>query len=175
MLDYPNTAFHDIGIFGQAGKFGLAYRNAESTYSEFAGGGSFDENLNQYSAGFGFGNQEAAAGVSMSLLEIANAGARWFPSVGIILRPDEYISLGAAYHNFSNAPFVDHPIEETTNIGVGIRPFGTDLLTLNGDLVTPIHNDGYKIGVTIQPIPGLEFYGIYDRFRIWHECSLGFP
>src|SRR5271157_2989597 len=28
MLNYPNTSFHDLGIFGQGGKFGLAYRNA---------------------------------------------------------------------------------------------------------------------------------------------------
>jgi protease-4 len=153
MLNYPNTSFHDIGIFGQGGKFGLAYRNAETSF----------ENLNQYSAGFGLGNQGIAAGVSLSLMDIANIGSRWFPSVGLILRPDKYISLGAAYHNFSDVPFGGHEIEETANVGAGIRPFGTDFLTLNADVITPIQNDGYKVGITVEPIPGLKVYGIYDK------------
>jgi len=153
MLNYPNMSFHDVGIFGQDGKFGLSYRNAETSL----------ENLNQYSAGFGLGNQGFAAGASLSLMNITNAGSRWFPSVGVILRPDRHISLGVAYHNFSDAPFGGHEITETTNIGVGIRPFGTDFLTLNADAITPLQNEGYKVGATLELIPGLKVYGIYDR------------
>ncbi len=153
LLNFPNISFHDIGIFGQGGKFGLAYRNAAT----------LEENLNQYSVGLGFGNQQAAVGVSLSLMNITGVGSRWFPSVGFILRPDRYISLGAAYHNFSNVPFGYHPIEETANIGIGIRPLGTNFLTLNADLIAPVHNDGYKVGITVEAIPGLKVYGIYDR------------
>ncbi len=153
MLNYPNASFHDIGIFGQGGNFGLAYRNAATSL----------ENSNQYSAGFGFGNQQAAAGVSLSLISITGVGTRWFPSVGLVLRPDKYVSFGVAYHNFSDVPFSSHIIEKNANVGAGIRPFGTDFLTLNADFIAPLHNDGYKLGVTVEPIPGLKVYGIYDQ------------
>ncbi len=165
MLVFPDVSFHDIGIFGQTGKFGLAYRNAESS----------EEILNQYSAGLGFGNERAAVGVSLSLMSITAVDSRWFPSVGIILRPDSYVSFGAAYHNFSRIPFGYDPIEETTNIGVGIRPFGTDFLTLNADLITPVHNDGYKIGITMEPILSLKVYGIYDRSGYRYQPAIVEP
>ncbi|HUI31681.1 MAG TPA: signal peptide peptidase SppA [Candidatus Acidoferrales bacterium] len=163
ILNYPSTVFHDIGIFGQAGKFGLAYRNAENSGSTVFGiPGPLEENLNQYSVGLGFGNQGIAVGASLSLTDITGVGSRWLPAIGLIVRPDRYISLGAAYHNFSDAPFGGHAIEKTANLGVGIRPFGTDFLTLSADLITPVHNNGFKIGIDVEPIPGLKVYGIYD-------------
>lgn len=163
LLDYPNTSFHDIGVFGQVGKFGLAYRNAEKSNTE--GALSYEQNLNQYSAGLGFGNQGFAVGASLSLMNITNVGSssRWFPSVGVIWRPDRYTSLGASYHNFSDVPFGILTIEEMTNVGLSIRPFGTDFLTLNADVITPVHNGAYKVGVAVEAIPGLRVYGIYDR------------
>ncbi len=145
--------FHDFGAFAQAGKMGFSYRNASSS----------SEGLNQYSVGLGLGNGRAAIGVAMSLMNITGYGSRWFPSVGLIWRPDRYLSFGAAYHNFSNSPFGIHPIEKQANFGVGIRPFGTDFLTLSGDLITPVHNDGYKIGASLEFLPGFKLYGIYDR------------
>jgi len=159
MLDYPHSSFHDIGIFGQAAKFGIAYRNAQS----FSSAWWPDINLNQYSAGIGFGNPRVAVGFSLSLMAMSNFGSRWFPSVGLILRPDTWLSLGAAYHNFSDVPFSFNPIEKTTNLGISIRPFGTDFLTLDGDLIYPIHNEGYKAGITVEPLPGLRVYWIYDQ------------
>ena len=114
ILNYPSTVFHDIGIFGQAGKFGLAYRNAENSGSTVFGiPGPLEENLNQYSVGLGFGNQGIAVGASLSLTDITGVGSRWLPAIGLIVRPDRYISLGAAYHNFSDAPFGGHAIEKT--------------------------------------------------------------
>jgi protease-4 len=152
MLSYPNGSFHDIGLSGQGGKVGFAYRNAETSL----------ENLNQYSAGLGFGNQGFAIGGSLSLMDITNIGSRWFPSIGMILQ-NVYGSIGIAYHNFSDVPFGGHEIKKNLNAGIGIRPFGTDFLTLNADFITPIQNNGYKLGVTLEPIPGLKVYGIYDR------------
>jgi protease-4 len=153
MLNFPNASFHDIGIFGEDGKFGLGYRNAATS----------QEILNQYSVGLGLGNEGIAAGISLSLINITGLGTRGFPSVGLIIRPDRYISLGAAYHNFSKFAFGSHMVEKNLNVGIGIRPFGTDFFTLNADLMTPIHNDGYKIGASVELLPGLQFYGIYDR------------
>ncbi len=182
MLGNPNDSFHDIGVFGQAGKFGLAFRNAENSGTTFGVPIVFDENLNQYSAGLGFGSEGLAGGVSLSLMNITGVGERWFPSIGLIVRRDRYVSLGAAYHNFSNAAFGNDPIEKEFNIGLSIRPLGTDFLILNGDLITPAHNDGYKVGVSVEPIPGLRFYGVYDRsgysatrYNIFNGNSIQFP
>ncbi len=155
--------FHDLGIFAQGGKVGLAYRNAASSRQD----------LNQYSVGLGLGNQRAAVGVALSLMNITGSGSRWFPSVGIIWRPDRYLSFGAAYHNFTNQPFGIHPVEKTANFGVGIRPFGTDFLTLSGDLITPVHNDGYKLGASVEFLPGFKLYGIYDRSGYGYEPNAG--
>lgn len=152
-LDTAVGTFHDIGVFAQGGKLGFAYRNASTP----------EEDLNQYSIGLGLGNERAAAGASLSLMNITGAGSRWFPSVGLIWRPDCHISFGAAYRNFSNRSFGNHVIEKAANFGIGVRPFGTNFLTLNGDYITPVHNDGYKLGITVEPIPGLSVYGIYDR------------
>ena len=175
LLNYPYSSFHDIGIFGQSGKVGLSYRNAESFVNTLGGSVIPGENLNQYSAGLGFGNQQAAAGISLSLMNITSVGTRWFPSVGLILR-NNYGSLGVAYHNFSDTPFGLNPIEEMLNIGAGIRPFGTNFLTLNADLITNVSHDGYKVGITVEPVPGLEVYGIYDEsgFTYAPPASLNF-
>ncbi len=152
-LNQVGDKFHDFGAFVQGGKFGLSYRNA----------GGFGENLNQYSVGIGFGSASFAGGASLSLTNISGFGTRWFPSVGLVWRPDRYLSLGVAYHNFTTRPFGFHPIEERANFGVSIRPFGTEFLTLSGDLMTPAHTDGYKLGAELEVIPGLKLYGIYDR------------
>ncbi len=164
-MNILNESFHDVGIFAQGGKFGLAYRNAASE----------SENVNQYSMGLGFGDERFAGGVSLSLLNITGAGSRWFPSIGFIWRPDRYISLGAAYHNFSDKPFGLHVIEKAANFGLGIRPFGTEFLTLNADLITPIHNNGYKVGITVEPIPGLKVYGIYDESGYMYTPPMWLP
>lgn len=156
MLSYPNGSFHDIGVFGQGGKFGLAYRNSSTS----------QENLNQYSAGLGLGSQEFAIGGSLSFMNVANVGSRWFPSIGFIARPDKYISIGAAYHNFSDVSFGVHPIEKAVNIGASVRPFGTNFITLNSDLLFPAQRNGtagYKVGISVEAVPGLKVYGIYDR------------
>ncbi|HQT92340.1 MAG TPA: hypothetical protein PL001_09980, partial [Candidatus Kryptobacter bacterium] len=142
----PVGSFHDLGISVQQGKFALAYRNAATN----------NEALNEYSVGFGVGNRGAALGFSLSYADIAGLGARWFPAVGLIWRPGRYVSFGAAYRNFSDAPFGVHQIEKLTNLGLSIRPFGTELLTLSGDLALPDHHKrGYKAGVTLQLLPGL--------------------
>lgn len=156
---FPSTAqlsagrsFHDLGVFAQTGKFGLAYRNAAVDA----------ENLNQYSIGFGIGNPGVSVGASLSYVDIAGAGTRWFPAVGLIWRPDRALSFGASYHNFSDQPLGIHQIEKMTDLGVSFRPFGTEFLTLNGDLNLPDHHKrGFKVGVTVEPIPGLQVYGIY--------------
>ncbi|MCL5266624.1 MAG: signal peptide peptidase SppA [Bacteroidetes bacterium] len=155
--------FHDFGAFAQGGKLGLAYRNAASS----------SQYLNQYSVGLGLGNQRAAIGVALSLMNITGLGSRWFPSVGLIWRPDRYLSFGAAYHNFTNKPFGIHPIEKTANFGIGIRPFGTDFLTVSGDIITPVHNDGYKIGASLELVPGFKLFGIYDRSGYAYEPNAG--
>ncbi len=150
----PVGSFHDLGISVQQGKFALAYRNAATN----------NEALNEYSVGFGVGNRGAALGFSLSYADIAGLGARWFPAVGLIWRPARYVSFGAAYRNFSDAPFGVHQIEKLTNLGLSIRPFGTELLTLSGDLTLPDHHKrGYKAGVTLELLPGLNIYGIYDH------------
>ncbi|MGO9481245.1 MAG: signal peptide peptidase SppA [Candidatus Kryptoniota bacterium] len=148
----PSGSFHDVGIFGQGGTFGLAYRNSADSY----------QNMNQYSAGLGIGNQRIAAGVSLSLMNITGIGTRWFPSVGLIVRPDQYASLGIAYHNFSDVPFGGNTIEKTLNVGIGIRPLGTELLTLNADLITHPDNAEFKTGISVEALPGLKVFGIYD-------------
>ncbi len=152
-LNTTGSSFHDLGLFAQGGKLGLAYRNA--------GGGG--QNLNQYSIGIGIGNGSLAAGASLSLTTITGIGTRWFPSVGLIWRPDEYLSFGAAYHNFSSRSFGFHPIEENGNFGISVRPLGDQFLTLSADLLTPVHDGGYKLGASVEIIPGMKLYGIYDR------------
>lgn len=166
----PYTSFHDIGVFGQFGKFGFAYRNSKSSvysagaYPVFLEPYILDQenDLNQYSAGLGFGNEGFAIGASVSITYVSNAGARWLPAVGFIFRPDKYISLGASYHNFSNLPLGSHLIEKTTIVGLSLRPFGTAFLTLNGDLVTRVDKPEFKVGISSELLPGLTVYGVYD-------------
>ncbi len=149
----PRVSFHDLGIFAQSGKFGVSYRNAATD----------GENLNEYSFGLGMGGPAASLGFSFSYAALTGGGSRWFPAVGLIWRPDRHLSLGASYHNFSDHPFGVHQIEKVTYLGLGIRPFGTDFLTVNGDLTLPDHHHrGFKFGATFELIPGLRIYGIYD-------------
>ncbi len=150
----PSGPFHDLGVFAQGGKFTLAYRNA-STGSD---------NLNEYSVGFGVGNRGGALGFALSYVDIAGIGSTWLPAVGLIWRPDRHVSFGAAYHNFSDKGLGTHFIEKSTNVGLSLRPFGSEFLTLNGDLLFPSHHTrGYKVGVSLELIPGLALYGTYDR------------
>ncbi len=149
----PSERFHDVGLFAQGGRFAIGYRNAATT----------TENLNEYSIGLGVGNAGAALGASLSYMDISGTGARWFPAVGVLLRPDKYTSFGASYHNFSDSPFGVHQIEKVTDLGLSIRPFGDEFLTLNGDFILPNHHEaGYKAGVSVELLPGLKVYGIYD-------------
>lgn len=149
----PRVPFHDLGIFAQTGTFGIAYRNAATD----------GENLNEYSFGLGAGGPAASLGFSLSYVSVSGVGTRWFPALGLIWRPDRYLSIGASYHNFSDNPLGIHQIEKVTNLGLSIRPFGTDLLTVNGDLNLPNHHHrGYKFGAALELIPGLRIYGIYD-------------
>lgn len=158
---YPSTGqlnpskqtFYDFGAFLQGGKFGVSFRNAATS----------SEDLNQYSIGLGLGDPRLAVGLSVSLMNITGLGSRWFPGVGIIWRPNPYVSFGAAYHNFSKRNFGPHAIEEAASFGVSVRPLGTSYLTLSGDLFSPIHNDGYKLGAAVEVLPGLSVFGIYDR------------
>lgn len=150
----PPVSFHDLGIFSQMGKFGIAYRSAATD----------NENLNQYSVGFGVGNPEVSLGFALSYVDVTGAGVRWYPAIGLVWSPDRHVSLGASYHNFSDHPFGIHQIEKVTDLGLGVRPFGTEFLTLNGDIVLPNHHGrSYKVGAALEIIPGMRIYGIYDH------------
>ncbi len=150
----PSGSFHDFGIFAQQGKFGISYRNAATA----------GEALNEYSVGLGVGNAGAGLGFSLSYVDITGVGTRWFPALGLIFRPDSHVSLGAGYHNFSDEPFGGHQVENVANLGLSIRPLGSEFLTLNGDLILPQHHTrGYKLGLSLELIPGLKLYGIYDH------------
>ncbi len=149
----PPGSFHDLGIFGQSGKFGIAYRNAADQNND----------LNEYSFGLGLGNYAGGIGFAFTYLNIAGLGSRWLPSVGVLASTSPYVSIGGAYHNFDESQLGLHRIRSSASLGIGVRPFGNDFLTLNGDVIFPSQvSPGYKAGVSIEPIPGLQVYGIYD-------------
>ncbi len=150
----PPGSFHDFGIFGQAGKFGMAYRNAATQFDD----------LNEYSVGVGAGGPAGAVGLSLSYVNIAGGGTRWIPSTGLIWRPNKFVSLGWSYNSFADVNIGIHEIDPTSRFGLSVRPHGTESLTLSVDLISARHHpDGFKAGIAMELIPGLRVYGIYDH------------
>jgi protease-4 len=88
-------------------------------------------------------------------------------TLGFLLRPLRYISLGATYI---------HSRENTYRIGAGIRPF-TERLTLFGDLVFRDSVEDFIYGIGAELLDGVILSAKGDReknFTLGLDISLGF-
>ncbi|MGC8654146.1 MAG: signal peptide peptidase SppA [Candidatus Kryptoniota bacterium] len=154
---FSGYSFHDFGFYGQLGKFGFSYRNAAA----------YGERSDEYTIGFGAGNEGFAVGASATFLN-AFGTSKLIPNLGIIWQ-NKFFSIGSSLHNFSDRQVALHTIWKEWDIGLGIRPMGTPFLSLYTDAVLYSVGTSYKFGVSLKPLPGL------DLFAIYHHNVLSYP
>ncbi len=145
----PGYYFHDLGIYAQLGKIGLAYRNAAA----------YGERSDEYTFGLGLGNSALGLGGAVTILNKSGI-SRAIPNIGLILQ-NKFVSLGASIHNFVNRKIGFHDIWKEWDVGIGVRPTGSSFLTFKGEASFFPASINYKFGLNTEIIPGLDIYAVY--------------
>ncbi|MBC8204684.1 MAG: S49 family peptidase, partial [FCB group bacterium] len=128
---------------------------------EFESGGK-SHTLTDYNVGLGFGDKQFYSGFSYRWSKgyiPADSPRDDILSSGILSRPCRYASIGAVLNYALNQKDFQAVFD------LGIRPFGTPLLTLFGDLVIADTSAAdewhWTAGAAIQPIPGVNLFAKY--------------
>jgi protease-4 len=112
--------------------------------------------------GLGFGDRSYALGISNETAWNPRTGQSLFfqdVSVGAFIRPLPQISLGIV----GTTTYTGNAMEATADIG--IRPFGTSLLTIFGyynlGSISGSVSSAWSVGAAAEPLPGLRLAGSY--------------
>ncbi|MBN2010659.1 S49 family peptidase [candidate division KSB1 bacterium] len=132
------------------------------------------KNLRDYRAYLGLGDQTFALGFGLGIQTGRGKSAKFY-QFGSVIRPIKYLSLGlSGTTNMSIKQYVGR-------MSVGVRPFGTDRLTLLGEYAKERETSGiekmWSVGGAAQVFPGLNIIGRMfddDSYSLGVEWSLGF-
>ncbi|MEK6572084.1 MAG: hypothetical protein AABZ61_11980, partial [Bacteroidota bacterium] len=172
-LDRGKVLEHDISL--QNFLFNIAYRRALDR--------SMDYHLNEYTLSLGVGVPEFTAGVSVNWMRsnLPNGSNGMVLNLGILIRPIERLSLGAAKSNINQPVLGGVKLLGKNIVGIDLHPFTeTDRLILAVDAAMP--NGGrlkddvtYKFGASLLILEGLRIYGVYEKppVRSTNRVSIG--
>lgn len=165
-----NTTFHKnkinenlIYLNTRIFKFGLSLNFKNSTeYSR-------KNTLYSIGYGFGFGDEKFAFGFNLDNVwqNKSFSNIKTFYNLGFILRPIRYVSLSYSLLNAGWKNVAGRDIRATNIFGIGVRPLGTNRITLffdyEYDTNLKIKEIPYKYGAQIKIANGLFVYGsLYD-------------
>ena len=131
-----------------------------------------DMKFTDYTFGLGFGDREVSFGLGYSWskgdippeYERSNVF-----SAGFLSRPCQHASFGIAGH-FNDAG------QERGIADIGIRPFGSQFLTLFGDAALmdyqPLKDLEWSAGLSLQPVPGIDLFGKIYRGGIQDQTIM---
>ncbi len=128
-----------------------------------------------YRFSLAFGNKKRSFGLGYGWSRGETQGrARNVLMFGSVLRPCKFISIGKA------AVFDVNSTDRNGIVDVGIRPLGTPVLTLFGDVEIrkkdKLEDAGWGMGLALEPLPGFQVVGKYfkdELFTLGVSLSLG--
>ncbi|MFN3135713.1 MAG: signal peptide peptidase SppA, partial [Candidatus Kryptonium sp.] len=152
---------YDAGLFIQTMNFGFGAKNSKVNDST-----SF---LISYSTGFG--GKNFSLGVGFDHFKISGEKFKTSINVGVISRPFNFISVSIVAYNITGRYFQNTPLEKRYTSGIGIRPFGNDILTLSSDLIIKEKQKlkNFKFGAELKIVNGLNLYAILDNSKIFSD------
>ncbi len=152
---------YDAGLLFQFMRLGLGFKTAK-----------FDaQKSTLISTSTGFGKEDFSFGIGIDYLRINDERFRPSINFGFIYRPFNFASISLVAQNLTGRYFKGTSFERKYIAGVGLRPFGSDILTLSGDLFL-IENQkikNFKAGAEIKIVDGINIYGIIDKSKIFSE------
>ncbi|QQO10298.1 signal peptide peptidase SppA [Breznakiella homolactica] len=120
-----------------------------------------EDQLN-FNIGLSFGSRAISFGLSNGSV-ITPSDGRFFGNyrLGALSRPMRFLSLGFSMGGTYNGDWFDMGGE------VGVRPLGSNLLTLFGTYSRTFHDsdheDFWSVGLDVKPIPGIAVRGAYSK------------
>ncbi len=152
---------YDAGLFIQMMRFGLGMKNSRV--------GDSTAFLISYSTGFG--GEDFSLGLGLDYLKINDEKFKASINAGVISRPFNFISISFVAYNLTGRYFQSTPLEKRYTAGIGIRPFGNDILTLSSDLILKEKQKprNFKFGADLKIVNGLNIYAIIDNSKIFSD------
>ena len=145
------TAFPDVGFFGAFSGLGAGMRYFEE--------GSGQSRI-AMRIGLGFGDRSVAIGFSNESVFLPGAGTSFAfeaATLGALIRPSPFVSVGLT----GTATYSGNAMEATAD--VGIRPFGTPLVTLFGEYawsrIQGADENAWRAGLETELLKGVRISG----------------
>lgn len=152
---------YDAGFFFQSMRFGFALKRAKIQ----------NQTSTLISTSTGFGQEDFTVGVGLDYFKINDQKFRSSINVGAIARPFNFISLSFVAYNLTGRYFQDTPLEKSYTAGIGVRPLGTDFLTISSDVFIKEKQrvKNFKVGAELKIINGFNLFGILDNSKIYSD------
>lgn len=152
---------YDAGLFIQMMRLGLGIKSSKVNDSTSL--------LISYSTGFG--GKNLSLGIGFDHFKIGDEKFKTSINFGVISRPFNFISISTVAYNITGRHFQNTPLEKRYISGIGIRPFGNDVLTLSSDLIIKEKQKpkGFKLGAELKIVNGLNLYAILDNSKIFSD------
>ncbi|CUS79983.1 signal peptide peptidase SppA [Candidatus Kryptonium thompsonii] len=123
------------------------------------------------SSSTGFGGEGFSFGVGLDYFKIGGEKFKTSINAGVISRPFNFISISFVAHNLTGRYFQNTPLEKRYTAGIGIRPFGNDILTLSSDLILKEKQKpkNFKFGAELKIVNGLNLYAMLDNTKTFSD------
>jgi len=144
------------------GVSGMGFGMQHWSFPVVVGGKTVRKSINDYHLAIGLGDKANCFGIGYgwSKGDFAKSQLRDNTlSFGYLSRPCRHVSIGLAGHWAMREDDVRGIAD------IGVRPFGTSLLTLFGDATMmssqKLEDVLWSAGASVEPIPGIKFFGKY--------------
>lgn len=130
-----------------------------------------DVNSTLISTSTGFGSEDLTLGFGFDYLKINDKKFKPSINIGLISRPFNFLSISFVMQNLTGRYFQGTSFEKKYIIGIGLRPFGSDRLTLSGDLFAQEGQKlkNFKYGAELKIIDGVNINAIVDNSKIFSD------
>ncbi len=154
---------YDAGFFLQIMRLGFGLNRTKTQ----------NENSTLISASTGFGSEDFAIGLGIDCLRINDEKFRPSINFGLISRPFNFVSLSIVAQNLTGRYFENTNFGKKYIVGMGLRPFGNDILTISADLFIKEKQKvkNFKYGAELKIINGINLQAIVDNSKIFSGKS----